>query len=101
PTWLVDHVPLLPSPQSAAGLVVAILVILGMPLAAVSAYLALRPVVATRWVRGLAAFGWATTGVAATSVAQGRLGALVALVLLPPVACGLWLLALRRSTATS
>ena len=101
PTWLVDHVPLLPSPGSAAGLVVAILVIAGMPLAAVSAYLALRPVVATRWVRGLAAFGWATTGVAATSVAQGRLGALVALVLLPPVACGLWLMAVRRSTATS
>ncbi|MFL6175339.1 MAG: glycosyltransferase [Ornithinibacter sp.] len=101
PTWLVDHVPLLPPPGSAAGLVVALLVILGMPLAAVSAYLALRPVVATRWVRGLAAFGWATTGVAATSVAQGRLGALVALILLPPLACGLWLLAVRRSTATS
>ncbi len=101
PTWLVDHVPLLPSPGSAVGLVVAILVIAGMPLAAVSAYLALRPVVATRWVRGLAAFGWATTGVAATSVAQGRLGALVALILLPPIACGLWLLAVRRSTATS
>ncbi len=101
PTWLVDHVPLLPAPGSAAGLVVAILVIVGMPLAAVSAYLALRPVVATRWVRGLASFGWATTGVAATSVAQGRLGAIVALVLLPPIACGLWLLAVRRSTATS
>ncbi len=101
PTWLVDHVPLLPDPASAAGFVVALLVVLGMPLAAVSAYLALRPVVATRWVRGLAAFAWATTGVAATSVAQGRLGAVVALVLLPPIACGLWLLAVRRSTATS
>jgi len=101
PTWLVDHVPLLPAPGSAAGLVVALLVIFGMPLAAVSAYVALRPIVRTRWVRGLAAFGWATTGVAATSVAQGRLGAVVALVLLPPIACGLWLLAVRRSTATS
>ncbi len=101
PTWLVDHVPLLPAPGSAAGLVVAVLVIAGMPFAAVSAYLALRPMVATRWVRGLAAFGWATTGVAATGVAQGRLGAIVALVLLPPVACGLWLVAVRRSTATS
>jgi GT2 family glycosyltransferase len=101
PTWLVDHVPLLPSPGSAAGLVVAVIVIAGMPIAAVSAYLALRPVVVTRWVRGLAAFGWATTGVAATSVAQGRLGALVALILLPPIAGGLWLLAVRRSTATS
>lgn len=101
PTWLVDHFPLLPDPASSAGLVVAVLVVFGMPLAAVSAYLALRPVVTTRWVRGLAAFGWATTGVAAASVAQGRLGAVVALVLLPAIACGLWLLAIRRSTATS
>jgi GT2 family glycosyltransferase len=101
PTWLVDHLPLVPAPASAAGLVVALLVILGMPLAAVSAYLAFRPVVDTRWLRGVAAFAWATTGVAAASVAQGRLGALVALVLVPPVACGLWLLATRRSTATS
>ena len=57
-----------------------------MPLAAVSAYLALRPVAGTRWVRALAAFAWATTGVAAASVAQGRVGALVGLVLL----FGLW-----------
>src|SRR6478736_3165550 len=101
PTWVVDHLPLIPDPASAAGLVGAVFVIFGMPRAAGSAYLAFRPVVATRWVRGLAAFAWATTGVASTSVAQGRLGALVALILLPPIACGLWLLALRRSTATS
>jgi hypothetical protein len=100
-TWLVDHLPLLPSPVSPAGFVVALLVILGMPLAATSAYLALRPVVTARPARGLAAFAWATTAVASTTVAQGRLGAVVALVLLPPVACGLWLLATRRSTATS
>ncbi len=100
PTWFVDHLPLLPDPASAAGLVVAVLVVCAMPLAAASAYLALRPVVPTRWVRSLAAFAWATTGVAAASVAQGRLGAVVALVLLPPIACGLWLLASRRSTAT-
>ena len=101
PTWLVDHLPLLPDPGSAAGLVVALVVVFGMPLAAVSAFISLRPVVTTRWVRGLAAFAWATTGGASASVAQGRLGALVALILLPPIACGLWLLALRRSTATS
>jgi hypothetical protein len=101
PARLVDALPLLPDPVSPAGFVVALLVILGMPLAAVSAYLALRPVTDTRWVRGLAAFAWATTGVASASVAQGRLGALVALVLLPPLACGSWLVASRRSTATS
>ncbi|GAA4408756.1 hypothetical protein GCM10023168_26600 [Fodinibacter luteus] len=101
PAWLVAHLPLVPDPASPAGLVAALLVILGMPLAAVSAYLALRPVAAARWVRGVAALAWATTGVASAAVAQGRLGALVALVLLPPLACGLWLLATRRSTATS
>ena len=47
-----------------------------------------RTMVTSRPVRGLAAFAWATTGVAAASVAQGRLGAVVALVLLPPLASG-------------
>ncbi|MEO5611040.1 MAG: hypothetical protein ABIQ61_00875, partial [Ornithinibacter sp.] len=101
PAWLVDHVPLVPSPASPSGLVVALILILGMPLAAVSAYLALRPVATTRWVRGVAAFAWACTGVAAASVAQGRLGAVIALVLLPAIASGLWAMAIRRSTATT
>ena len=101
PAWLVAHVPLVPDPTSAAGLVVALLLLLGMPLAAVSAYLALRPVASTPWVRGVAAFGWACTGVAAATVAQGRLGAVVSLILLPPIASALWLMATRRSTATT
>lgn len=101
PTWLVDHLPLLPSPASPAGFAVGLLVVLGMPLAATSAFLAFRTMVDSRPVRGLAAFAWATTAVAATAVAQGRLGAVVALVLLPLVASGLWLVGSRRSTATS
>ncbi|HSO65817.1 MAG TPA: hypothetical protein VLQ78_12030, partial [Ornithinibacter sp.] len=101
PAWLVDHVPLVPSPASPAGLAVGLVVLLGMPLAATSAFLAFRTMVVSRPVRGLAAFAWATTGVAAASVAQGRLGAVVALVLLPFLASGLWLVATRRSTATS
>ena len=91
PTWLVDHLPLLPSPTSPAGFVVGLVVLLGMPLAAASAFIAFRTMVPSRPVRGLAAFAWATTGVAAASVAQGRLGAVVALVLLPFLASGLWL----------
>ena len=101
PAWLVDHVPLLPSPASPAGFVVALVVLLAMPLAAASAYLSLRVMVASRAVRSLAAVAWASTGVASASVAQGRLGAVVALVLLPAVAAGLWLVATRGSTATS
>ncbi len=72
-----------------------------MPLAAASAYVSFRTMVTSRTIRGLVAFAWATTGVAAASVAQGRLGAVVALVLLPPLASGFWLMATRRSTATS
>ena len=101
PAWLVDHLPLLPSPASPAGFAVGLLVLFGMPFAAASAFVAFRTIIASRPVRGLAAFAWATTGVAAAGVAQGRLGALVALVLLPLVASGLWLVGTRRSTATS
>lgn len=101
PAWVVDHLPLLPSPASPAAFVVGLVVLLGMPAAAVSAYLALRVAATSRWVRALGALAWATTGVASAAVAQGRLGAVVALVLLPAVAAGLWLLAARRSTATS
>ncbi|MGL4177932.1 MAG: glycosyltransferase family 2 protein, partial [Dermatophilaceae bacterium] len=101
PTWLVEHVPLLPEPASPAGLVVALLLFLGMPLATVSAYLALRVVARSGWVRALGAVAWSTTGVAVAAVAEGRLGAVVALVLLPAVGAGLWLVAARRSTATS
>lgn len=101
PAWLVDHVPLLPSPTSPVGFVVGAFVLLALPMAAASTYLSLRPMVGSRVVRAAGATAWATTGVAAASVAQGRLGALVALVLLPPLAAGLWLVGRRRSTATS
>jgi GT2 family glycosyltransferase len=101
PAWLVDHLPLLPSPGSPAGLVVGLVVLLAVPAAAVSAYLALRVVAGTRWVRALGAFAWATSGVAVAGVAQGRVAASVALVLLPAALAGLWLVATRRSTATS
>lgn len=101
PAWLVDHLPLLPDPASPGGLVAGLLVLLAMPLAAFSAYLALRVAATRRWVRTLGALAWACSGPAAATVAQGRLGGAVALVLLPGVAAGLWLLAARRSTATS
>ena len=101
PAWLVDHLPLLPSPSSPAGFVVGLLVLLAAPLAAASAYLSLRVVAADRWVRALGAVAWATSGVAVAGVAQGRLAAAVALVLLPAGLAGLWLVATRRSTATS
>jgi GT2 family glycosyltransferase len=101
PAWIVDHLPLVSAPASPVGLVVALLLLLGMPLAAASAYAAFRVTGAGRRVRAVGALCWATTPVAAGAVAQGRLGAVVALVLLPAIAAGLWLIAVRRSTATS
>ncbi|MGG5258008.1 hypothetical protein [Phycicoccus avicenniae] len=101
PAWVLDHLPLVPAPVSPGGAVVALLVLLAMPAAAASAYLALRVVATRRWVRTLGAVAWACSGPAAAAVAQGRLGAVVALVLLPGAAAGLWLVATRRSTATS
>ena len=101
PAWLVAHLPLVPVPSSPGGLVVALLVLLAMPLGALSAYLALRVATRRPWLRTLGAVAWATSGPAAATVAQGRLGAAVALALLPGVAAGLWLVGARRSTATS
>ncbi|QKE85517.1 glycosyltransferase [Arthrobacter sp. NEB 688] len=101
PAWLVTHLPLVPVPSSPAGLVVGLLLLLAMPLGALSAYLMLRALTPRRWLRTLGALAWATSGPAVAGVAQGRLGAAVALVLLPAVAAGLMLLAARRATATS
>ncbi|NHA67991.1 glycosyltransferase [Phycicoccus flavus] len=101
PAWLVDHVPLLPQPVSPGGLVVGVLVLLAMPMAAFSAYLALRVAARGRWVRTLGAVAWACSAPVVGAVAQGRLGAVVAALLLPGVGAGLWLLANRRATATT
>lgn len=101
PAWLVANLPLLPSPTSPGGLVVGLLVLLALPSAALSAYLALRVIGVGRWVRALGAVAWACSGPVVAAVAQGRLGAVVAALLLPAVAAGLWLVASRRSTATS
>ncbi|MGL5859391.1 MAG: hypothetical protein ACRC35_13485, partial [Angustibacter sp.] len=101
PAWLVEHAPLIPDPASPAGLVVALLMFLGMPLAAASAYLAFRVTARSSRVRAIGALAWSTNGVAVAAVAGGRLGAVVALVLLPMSGAGLWLVAARRSTATS
>ncbi|MBR7743932.1 glycosyltransferase [Phycicoccus sp. BSK3Z-2] len=101
PSWLVAHLPLLPAPTSPGGLVVGLLVLLAMPVGALSAYLALRVAARRPWVRALGALAWACSAPAAAAVGQGRLGAVVALALLPGVAAGLWLVAARRSTATS
>ncbi|WP_082580885.1 glycosyltransferase [Phycicoccus sp. Root563] len=98
--WLVTHVPVLGAPDSPLGSAVAVLVTLAMPLATFTAYLAGRVVNRSAWPRGLAALAWGSTAVLTTAVAAGRLGAVVAAVLLPLVVAGFVLAARRGGSAT-
>ena len=101
PTRIVEILPGLGSVSSPGGLVIALVVLLAPVLAAVSAYASARVVTDHRWARAAAAVVWALAGAAGPMVAQGRLGPAVALVLLPAVGAGLYLLAGREGTATS
>ena len=102
PTWVLEQLPGAGDLTSSAGAVVGALLVLALPLAAVSAYVSSRVITSSRSrpVRGAVALLWATTGAAGAAVAQGRLGALVALVLLPPVLAGVVMLARPTGTAT-
>ena len=99
-SWLAAHLPLLSPPASPAGAVTAVLVTFAMPLATLTAYLGARVVTHSRWPRAIAALAWSTTAVLATAVGSGRLGGIVAAVLLPLVAAGIALAGRRAGTAT-
>lgn len=100
-TAIVELVPGLGSLASPAGALVATLFVLTPVLAAISCYLAARALTSNRWLRAAAAWVWATGAAAGPAYAQGRLGALVVLVLLPLVGAGLVALARADGTATS
>lgn len=100
PTWVLEHLPGSGDLASPAGAVVGALLVLTLPLAALSAYVSARVLTSSRVVRAAAALAWATTGAAGASVAQGRLGALVALMLLPAVLAGVVMIARPSGTAT-
>lgn len=101
PTWLVEHLPGLGGVASPAGLVVGLLILLGPAAATISAYVSTRVLTRHRWLRAAVALSWAATGVAATGYAQGRLGAMLAHVLLPALLAGFVLLARGDGTATA
>ena len=100
PTWLVQQLPGGSDVVSPAGAVIGALLVLALPLAAVSAYASARVLTTSRALRATAAVLWATAGAAGASVAQGRLGALVALVVLPLVLGGVVMLTRPAGTAT-
>ncbi len=88
-TWLIEHLPYVADGRSPASVAFAWILLTGMPLAAVSAYLAGRVITLARWPRGLAAFAWGTSVVLAGAIGQGRVTVVLAHVLLPLVASGL------------
>ena len=71
-----------------ASVVLAWILVLGMPLATTAAYLAGRVVTRARWPRALVALAWGTSAVLAAGAAQGRVTLVLAHVLLPLVIAG-------------
>ncbi|MFI6445361.1 glycosyltransferase [Kitasatospora sp. NPDC050543] len=69
-----------------ADLAVTLLVVLAIPLAAVSAYLVSRPLLDSKIVRAWASATYALLPAATGALAQGRIGTAVLAVLLPPLA---------------
>ncbi len=87
-SWLGEHIPFMDSGTSPAAAAAAFLLAAALPLSAATAYISGRAVTRRPWLRAIAAMAWATTAVASTAIAGGRIGPAVALVLLPLVAAG-------------
>ena len=99
-TWALEHLPLVPAADSSVGVAIAWLLAAAIPLSAGTAYLGARAVTREPWPRAWAALAWACLATLTTAVAGGRLGAVVAHILLPVVAAG-FVCAARRSPSTS
>ncbi|HEU5475855.1 MAG TPA: glycosyltransferase family 2 protein [Actinophytocola sp.] len=78
---------------------VALLLLVDLPLAGLSGYVATRRLPVRRWVRALVAAGYALLPPATAAVAQGRLDVVVVHVLLPAVVAGITSLFVRFRTA--
>lgn len=76
------------APFGGPAALVALLFLLDIPLAALSAYAATRRLRVHRWVRALLAAGWAVLPPATAAVAQGRIDVVVVHVVLPLVVAG-------------
>jgi GT2 family glycosyltransferase len=98
--WVVEHLPFIAPPSSSVGASIAWLLAGAIPLSAWTAYLAARVATRAQWPRAWAALAWASLGTLTTAQASGRLGAVVAHILLPLVVAG-FVCAARRSTGVS
>jgi GT2 family glycosyltransferase len=86
-TWVVEHLPFIHADAS-VGVAIAWLLAAAIPLSAWTAYVGAGAVTRERWPRAWAALAWACLATLTTAVAGGRLGAVVAHILLPLVAAG-------------
>jgi len=95
--WVLEHLPLTGDLTSSVGVAIAWLLVAAIPLSALTAYLGARVVTTAPWPRAWAALAWASLATMTTAVASGRLGAVVAHILLPLVAAGFVAATRRRS----
>jgi len=95
--WVVEHLPLIGASTSSVGVSIAWLMGAAVPLSAWTAYLGSGVVIRAPWPRAWAALAWASLATLTTAVGSGRLGAVVAHILLPLVAAG-FVCAARRSS---
>lgn len=100
-TWLAQRLPGVSDGRSPVGATVAWLLLAAIPLSTVAAYLAGRVVTRTPWSRALVALAWGTSGVLVSALAQGRVTAVIAHIVLPLAMAGFALAAGRTGTYTA
>ncbi|MBC7558793.1 MAG: glycosyltransferase family 2 protein [Dermatophilaceae bacterium] len=86
--WVLEQLPFIDLSASSVGVAIAWLLAVAIPLSAGTAYLGARVVTRAPWPRAWAGLAWASLATLTTAVAGGRLGAVVAHILLPVVAAG-------------
>lgn len=97
--WLVQWIPGVNDAASGAA-VVAWLLVLAMPLSGLAAYFAGRIATHARWPRAAAGLAWATLPTLTTAVTGGRLGPVVAHIVLPFAFAGVFAIGRRSATVT-
>jgi len=100
-TWLAERLPYVSGGRTPVGVTLSWLLLLAMPLSAMTAYLAGRAATRARWGRGLVALAWGTSGVLLAAVTQGRVSLVVAHIVLPLVVAGFATAMKRHGTWTA
>ncbi len=100
-SWLAERLPYVASGRSPASVMLTWVLLLGMPLATATAYLAGRVVTPARWTRALVALAWGCSGIAVAAVSGGRVGVVLAHILAPLVLAGVARCATSGATFTA